>query len=58
MTNDFCIPEFQKFCEDIKNIFDISKENANGHLANYIPELNEVDPNLWGVSICTVDGQW
>jgi glutaminase len=26
-------------------------------IATYIPELAKVKPDLWGVAICTVDGQ-
>src|SRR5699024_7227896 len=28
-----------------------------GHVADYIPELSEVDPRLYAVAVCTVDGQ-
>ena len=32
------------------------KTNEGGELADYIPELKKVDPNLFGIAITTVDG--
>lgn len=26
-------------------------------VASYIPQLSKVNPDFWGVSLCTVDGQ-
>ncbi|CAL8072592.1 unnamed protein product [Calicophoron daubneyi] len=57
VTNDFCIPDFQKFSSIIEEIFYLCKDNDSGKLASYIPELERVNPGLWGVSVCTVDGQ-
>ena len=57
LQTSLVIPEFDEFQ---KHIIEISKEvhsNCNGKVADYIPELKNVDPNQFAVSICTVDGQ-
>ena len=47
--------------EKIKNIVtDIYNElklNNNGKVADYIPELSKVDPDNFGISICTIKGE-
>lgn len=57
MHQEFIIPEFINFKNEIQEIFDICKCNESGHNADYIPELANANPNHWGVSICTIDGQ-
>lgn len=57
LNQNLVIPEFESFKQ---HIYDISKEvqsNCNGKVADYIPELKNVEPNQFAVSICTVDGQ-
>lgn len=53
------IPDFVQFKYDIVEIYkrlkDVQDENAS--VADYIPQLAVVDPNLFAISICTVDGQ-
>ncbi len=52
------IPNWTSFCEKIKEIFNqVRKDEQGGHNATYIPELSVVDPELFSVSVCTVDGQ-
>lgn len=57
VTNDFCIPDFQRFASVIEELYHVCQENEGGKLASYIPQLERVDPSLWGVAVCTVDGQ-
>uniref|UniRef100_A0A6Q2Y9P2 glutaminase n=1 Tax=Esox lucius TaxID=8010 RepID=A0A6Q2Y9P2_ESOLU len=45
----FIIPEFDTFITKIDQIYDT--------VAAYIPHLAKFSPDLWGVSLCTVDGQ-
>lgn len=41
----------------IKNIFDEVKLDNKGDVASYIPELADVDNELFGITVVTVDGQ-
>ena len=51
------IPDFASFCEEIKGIYKITALNKKGKLASYIPQLARVNPEQYGVSFCTIDGQ-
>ena len=55
--NELIIPEFSEFCEEIDNIFYEAKKNKEGNNAEYIPQLARVDPEKFGISLCTIDGQ-
>jgi len=41
----------------LKEIYDETKDNDQGALADYIPELAKANPKTFAVSICTVGGQ-
>lgn len=51
------IPEFDKFCREIDELYKTVAKNKLGQVADYIPQLANISPNKFGVSICTVDGQ-
>ncbi|XP_043078543.1 glutaminase 2b isoform X2 [Puntigrus tetrazona] len=53
----FIIPEFEAFVGVINHIYYTSKVQHDGQVAKYIPHLTKFSPDLWGVSLCTVDGQ-
>ncbi|XP_020845722.1 glutaminase liver isoform, mitochondrial isoform X2 [Phascolarctos cinereus] len=53
----FVIPDFEEFTDHVDRIFEETKEHTEGKVAAYIPQLAKSDPDLWGVSLCTVDGQ-
>ncbi|PAV88116.1 hypothetical protein WR25_17730 [Diploscapter pachys] len=57
MQNDLVIPLWNVFTENIRDIYRECKEINEGKVATYIPQLARVSPDLWGVSVCTVDGQ-
>jgi glutaminase len=56
-SDDLIIPEFSDFREEIRNIFEETKKNTEGKVADYIPQLSRVDPDKFGLSLCTIDGQ-
>ncbi|XP_037079070.1 glutaminase liver isoform, mitochondrial-like [Pollicipes pollicipes] len=60
MRQRFVIPDFTNFCRDVEAIYwhcKTSPGGKDGEVASYIPQLARVEPNYWGVSVCTVDGQ-
>uniref|UniRef100_A0A673AIK9 glutaminase n=1 Tax=Sphaeramia orbicularis TaxID=375764 RepID=A0A673AIK9_9TELE len=53
----FVIPDFQSFCAHMDELYDNAKNLSGGQVADYIPQLARFSPDLWAVSLCTVDGQ-
>ncbi|XP_069003990.1 glutaminase 2b isoform X1 [Embiotoca jacksoni] len=53
----FIIPEFDVFSQKINEIYKTVQNISDGKVADYIPQLAKFSPELWGVSLCTVDGQ-
>ncbi|XP_034021943.1 glutaminase kidney isoform, mitochondrial-like isoform X1 [Thalassophryne amazonica] len=54
---NFVIPEFDIFTQKINEIYKRVQRQTDGKVADYIPQLAKFSPHLWGVSLCTVDGQ-
>ena len=46
---------YNKIFEDIYS--ELSKVKDQGHVADYIPELSEVNPNRFGVQLTTIEGE-
>ena len=57
LSSNLIIPDFAAFSKEIKEIYESLKVVKGGKNADYIPQLARINPNYWGISICTVDGQ-
>lgn len=57
ITDRLVIRNWSKFTSEIEEMYNEVKQINGGKVATYIPELGKVNPDLFGVSICTVDGQ-
>uniref|UniRef100_A0A3P8WHT6 glutaminase n=1 Tax=Cynoglossus semilaevis TaxID=244447 RepID=A0A3P8WHT6_CYNSE len=53
----FVIPDFESFTSHIDQLYESAKDLSEGQVADYIPQLAKFSPDLWGVALCTVDGQ-
>ncbi|XP_051937893.1 glutaminase kidney isoform, mitochondrial isoform X2 [Hippocampus zosterae] len=53
----FVIPDFQSFSSRIDELYESAKSLSEGQVADYIPQLAKFSPDMWAVSLCTVDGQ-
>ena len=54
---ELIIPNFESFTHKIKTIYELTKEDNEGSVASYIPQLKRVNPDQYGLSVCTIDGQ-
>ena len=52
MITDFC-----EFTNGLKELVNSVKDIQEGQNATHIPQLARADPNKFGLSICSVDGQ-
>ncbi|KAG7189350.1 hypothetical protein KM043_017000 [Ampulex compressa] len=55
--HQFIIPDWAGFTKHIEDFYWKCKSNAEGKVASYIPQLARMNPEYWGVSVCTIDGQ-
>uniref|UniRef100_A0A3Q3KQR9 glutaminase n=2 Tax=Monopterus albus TaxID=43700 RepID=A0A3Q3KQR9_MONAL len=53
----FIIPDFEEFAQQINKLYYSAQQQKGGIVADYIPQLAKSSPDLWGVSLCTIDGQ-
>lgn len=57
IKGNLIIPDFKNFSKEINRIYSASKKNKSGKVATYIPQLGRVNPEYYGVSACTINGQ-
>lgn len=57
LFGDFVITEFSEFCAAVDDIYWECRANTGGQVSAYLPQLSRQNKNLWGVALCTVDGQ-
>ncbi|KAA8886252.1 glutaminase A [Nocardia colli] len=57
LRGDLVIPDFASLTTDITEIYDQLRSVESGRVADYIPQLGRVDPQRFGVALCTTDGQ-
>lgn len=57
VSKNLVIPDFNLFSKEIEEIYKEVIKNTNGRNANYIPQLARVNPDLFSVVFCSIDGQ-
>jgi glutaminase len=57
VKRELVIPDFATFGSEMRRIYETTRRNRDGKVADYIPQLGRVDPEQYGVALCTIDGQ-
>lgn len=56
-SEELVIPDWSTFVTDMTYHFYEVEHHKEGQNASYIPVLRDADPEKWGLSICSIDGQ-
>jgi len=56
-ADTLAVRNWKGYCDIISEVMVESAENNSGAVADYIPQLARVEPEQWGVGVCSVDGQ-
>ena len=51
------IPDFVKFTSLVEQMYEETLPDTSGANADYIPQLAKVNPDQFGIAVCTIDGQ-
>ena len=57
ISGDLRVPDFASLVAAIKEVYTLVEPNEGGANAEYIPQLAEVDPDQFAISLTTTDGQ-
>ena len=57
VNENFIIGNFESFSKILKEIFENQYKVMGGEIADYIPQLARQNPNKYGMSFCSTDGQ-
>ena len=56
-SNSMNISQFEKFSSDLREVYNECRNNMTGQMSDYVPQLCRQNADLFGLSVCTVDGQ-
>jgi glutaminase len=57
LRGDLVVPDFPRLEHELSEMYAKVRDNTTGAAADYIPQLQRVDPDKFGISVCTIDGQ-
>src|SRR5262249_13781498 len=57
LRGDLAIPDFAGFAAELAEVYQGLLGDDRGAVADYIPQLSNVDPEQLAIAVCTVDGQ-